>query len=80
QPFALNARSSANGWSQYRQVTVIDGQGQTACFTGKEALGTHHAVQGEQCVASASLPVKQAVCPCPSITVTCRYWLQPFAL
>ncbi|MFP3561588.1 DUF1028 domain-containing protein, partial [Paraburkholderia sp. SIMBA_049] len=40
---ALDRALSANGWSQYRQVTVIDGQGQTACFTGKEALGTHHA-------------------------------------
>ena len=52
---ALDRALSANGWSQYRQVTVIDGQGQAACFTGKEALGTHHAVRGEQCVAAGNL-------------------------
>ncbi|EDT02512.1 DUF1028 domain-containing protein [Burkholderia ambifaria] len=58
---ALDRALSANGWSQYRQVTVIDGQGQTACFTGKEALGTHHAVQGEQCVAAGNLLAAPAV-------------------
>ena len=40
---------------------MIDGQGQTACFTGKEALGTHHAVQGEQCVAAGNLLAAPAV-------------------
>ncbi|KGC07499.1 hypothetical protein DM81_3820 [Burkholderia multivorans] len=52
---ALERALSANGWSQYRQVTVIDGQGRTACFTGSEALGTHHAATGEQCVAAGNL-------------------------
>ena len=56
---ALDRALSANGWSQYRQVTVIDGQ--TACFTGKEALGTHHAVQGEQCAAAGNLLAAPAV-------------------
>ncbi|WP_246792906.1 DUF1028 domain-containing protein [Burkholderia perseverans] len=52
---ALDRALSANGWSQYRQVTVIDGQGRTALFSGKESLGLHHAVAGEQCVAAGNL-------------------------
>ena len=45
----------ANEWSEYRQVTVIDAQGRTAFFSGKEALGTHHAVAGRQCVAAGNM-------------------------
>ncbi|MBI0331332.1 DUF1028 domain-containing protein [Burkholderia plantarii] len=52
---ALDRALSANGWSQYRQVAVIDGQGRTALFSGKESLGLHHAVAGEQCVAAGNL-------------------------
>jgi uncharacterized Ntn-hydrolase superfamily protein len=52
---ALDRALNANGWSQYRQVTVIDGQGRTAFFTGKEALGVHNAVAGEQCVAAGNM-------------------------
>jgi len=52
---ALDRALSANGWSQHRQVTVIDGQGRTAFFTGSEALGVHNAVAGEQCVAAGNL-------------------------
>jgi uncharacterized Ntn-hydrolase superfamily protein len=52
---ALERALNANGWSQYRQVTVIDARGRTAFFSGKEALGVHHAVAGEQCVAAGNL-------------------------
>lgn len=52
---ALDRALNANGWSQYRQVAVIDGQGHTAFFTGKEALGVHNAVAGEQCVAAGNM-------------------------
>jgi uncharacterized Ntn-hydrolase superfamily protein len=52
---ALDRALSANGWSEYRQVTVIDGQGRTAFFSGKEALGVHNAVAGKQCVAAGNL-------------------------
>ncbi|WDD90750.1 DUF1028 domain-containing protein (plasmid) [Burkholderia sp. FERM BP-3421] len=58
---ALDRALHANGWSQHRQVTVIDGQGRTACFTGREALGTHHAAMGEQCVAAGNLLAAPAV-------------------
>lgn len=52
---ALERALGRNGWSQYRQVTVIDNQGRTALFSGQEALGLHNAVVGEQCVAAGNL-------------------------
>ena len=52
---ALERVLSANGWSEYRQVTVIDSQGQVALFTGQQALGVHNAVAGEQCVAAGNM-------------------------
>jgi uncharacterized Ntn-hydrolase superfamily protein len=52
---ALDQALDADEWSQYRQVTVIDAQGHTALFTGEEALGVHHAVAGEQCVAAGNM-------------------------
>lgn len=58
---ALDRALSANEWSEYRQVTVIDAQGRTAVFTGKQALGVHHAVAGDQCVAAGNLLAGKAV-------------------
>ncbi len=58
---ALQRALGANGWSQYRQVTVIDSQGRTALFSGKEALGLYNAVAGEQCVAAGNLLASEAV-------------------
>ncbi|WP_342651287.1 DUF1028 domain-containing protein [Pseudomonas sp. REB1044] len=52
---ALDQVLSANGWSEYRQVSVIDSQGQVALFTGSQALGVHHAVAGRQCAAAGNL-------------------------
>jgi len=52
---ALERALSETGWSEYRQVTVVDAQGRTAMFTGREALGVHHAVTGDQCVAAGNL-------------------------
>lgn len=46
---------SVNGWSQYWQVMVIDGQGQIVCFIGKEVFGMYYVVQGEQCVVVGNL-------------------------
>jgi uncharacterized Ntn-hydrolase superfamily protein len=52
---------TANGWSEYRQVTVIDSHGQVALFSGKQALGVHNAVAGEQCAAAGNLLASQQV-------------------
>lgn len=58
---ALDRALDADGWSQYRQVAVIDSQGHTAFFTGEEALGVHHAVAGEQCVAAGNMLARAEV-------------------
>ncbi|MDA7087214.1 DUF1028 domain-containing protein [Pseudomonas sp. SA3-5] len=52
---ALDQALSRNGYSQYRQVAVLDDQGRSALFTGSEALGVHNAQAGEQCVAAGNL-------------------------
>jgi uncharacterized Ntn-hydrolase superfamily protein len=52
---ALDGALGADVWRQYRQVTAIDAHGHTAVFTGKEALGIHHAVAGEQCVGAGNM-------------------------
>ena len=58
---ALDRALSSNGWSQYRQVTVIDAQGRVALFSGSQALGVHHAQAGEQCVAAGNLLADRGV-------------------
>jgi uncharacterized Ntn-hydrolase superfamily protein len=52
---ALDAALNEDEWSAYRQATVIDREGRTALFTGAEALGVHHAVAGQQCVAAGNM-------------------------
>lgn len=52
---ALERALREHAWSEYRQVTVVDSQGRTAIFTGQHALGVHHAVAGEQCVAAGNM-------------------------
>jgi uncharacterized Ntn-hydrolase superfamily protein len=52
---ALERALGSDPWSRYRQVTVIDAKGRTAFFTGEEALGVHHAVAGEGCVAAGNM-------------------------
>ncbi len=58
---ALDKALGSNGYSQFRQVTVIDSHGATALFTGSEALGVHNALAGEQCVAAGNLLSSPAV-------------------
>ncbi|TBV14355.1 DUF1028 domain-containing protein [Stutzerimonas kirkiae] len=58
---ALDRALSSNGWSQYRQVAVLDSQGNSALFSGSEALGRHNALAGEQCVAAGNLLAEGAV-------------------
>ena len=52
---ALDRALGSNGFSQYRQVAVLDGQGRSALFSGSETLGLNNAVAGEQCVAAGNL-------------------------
>ncbi|MFZ3152304.1 DUF1028 domain-containing protein [Pseudomonas sp.] len=52
---ALDQALSRNGYSQYRQVALLDSQGRSALFSGSQALGLHNALAGEQCVAAGNL-------------------------
>lgn len=52
---ALDQALSRNGYSQYRQVALLDSQGRSALFSGSETLGLHNALAGEQCVAAGNL-------------------------
>lgn len=58
---ALDQALARNGYSQYRQVAVLDGQGRSALFSGSQALGVHNALAGEQCVAAGNLLASTAV-------------------
>ncbi|QKJ88646.1 DUF1028 domain-containing protein [Paramixta manurensis] len=58
---ALESVLSSHGFSEYRQVTVIDSHGATAVFSGAKSLGTYHAVQGEECVAAGNMLADKAV-------------------
>jgi uncharacterized Ntn-hydrolase superfamily protein len=52
---ALDRALGESEWSEYRQVTVVDAHGRTAFYSGKQALGTYHAVAGKQCVAAGNM-------------------------
>ncbi|EJL04306.1 MULTISPECIES: DUF1028 domain-containing protein [Pseudomonas] len=52
---ALDRALARNGYSQYRQVAVVDAHGNAAIFSGAHALGTHNALAGAQCVAAGNL-------------------------
>lgn len=58
---ALDQALSRNGYSQYRQVALLDSQGRSALFSGSEALGLHNALASEQCVAAGNLLASPAV-------------------
>ncbi|AZD08768.1 hypothetical protein C4K26_3365 [Pseudomonas chlororaphis] len=58
---ALDQALTRNGYSQYRQVAVVDARGRTALFSGNHALGINNAVAGEQCVAAGNLLANSAV-------------------
>ncbi|MDR6959917.1 putative Ntn-hydrolase superfamily protein [Pseudomonas brassicacearum] len=52
---AVDRALARNGYSQYRQVAVVDAHGHTAIFTGSHALGIHNALAGDQCVVAGNL-------------------------
>ncbi|WP_085718002.1 DUF1028 domain-containing protein [Pseudomonas sp. B28(2017)] len=60
-PQALDHSLTRNGYSQYRQVAVVDAQGRTAVFSGNHALGINNALAGDQCVAAGNLLANSGV-------------------
>lgn len=52
---ALAAEMAAEPFADWRQVTVLDNQGQSAVWSGAHTLGTHHSRQGLNCVAAGNM-------------------------
>lgn len=58
---ALEAALATDQFSDYRQVTVIDAKGDSACFSGAKTLGIHNMVQGKNCVVAGNMLSQQSV-------------------
>ncbi|WP_413691795.1 DUF1028 domain-containing protein [Psychromonas sp. KJ10-2] len=58
---ALEAALATDQFSDYRQVTVIDAKGESACFSGAKTLGIHNMVQGNNCVVAGNMLSQQSV-------------------
>lgn len=54
----------SQGYSEYRQVTAIDAQGNTAFFSGSKTLGIHHALAGKECVVAGNMLADTRVIEC----------------
>ena len=52
---ALDRVMAAEKFPEYRQVAVVDSAGQTALFSGGNALGRHADAVGEGCIAAGNL-------------------------
>ena len=60
-PEALEALKRTAPHLQYRQLTLIDRDGRTACFSGSETLGIHAMAEGRDVVAAGNLLSNTAV-------------------
>ena len=58
---ALSQVVSETNHIQWRQLVLLDSMGCSALHTGKEVLGLHATVQGNQCAAAANLLSNQSV-------------------
>jgi uncharacterized Ntn-hydrolase superfamily protein len=58
---ALAQSLASDAYADYRQVTVIDGQGRSAHHSGAQTLGVHHARSGRDCVAAGNMLASPAV-------------------
>jgi len=60
---ALQQATKSEKYAQYRQIILMNTQGETAVFSGKETLGIHNTAQGKQCVAAGNLLKSLQVIP-----------------
>ncbi|MDT5067448.1 MAG: hypothetical protein QOK02_3603 [Mycobacterium sp.] len=58
---ALKAALAQEKFPDYRQLTVVDGHGNTAVHSGSQSLGVHTHVQGDQAVAAGNLLADESV-------------------
>jgi len=52
---ALDAVIAAEPYADWRQVTVLDNQGNSAVFSGAKTLGVNHTAQSAHCVAAGNM-------------------------
>ncbi len=52
---ALANAMTRRAFLEYRQLTVVDRRGNTACYTGEKILGTNADVAGDDCLAAGNL-------------------------
>ncbi|MDF7647554.1 DUF1028 domain-containing protein [Pantoea sp. Acro-805] len=52
---AMKSALAEDRYSEYRQVTVIDVNGNSTAFSGDKTLGIHHVAQGKNCVAAGNM-------------------------
>ncbi|MFM2478679.1 DUF1028 domain-containing protein [Celerinatantimonas sp. MCCC 1A17872] len=58
---ALNIAVSGDEFNAYRQVSVLDIHGDSACFSGAKTLGIHHSVKAQNCIAAGNMLANQQV-------------------
>lgn len=58
---ALDAVINAEPYADWRQVTVLDNQGNSAVFSGAKTLGVNNTVQGAHCVAAGNMLANSGV-------------------
>ncbi|MDJ0777339.1 MAG: DUF1028 domain-containing protein [Gammaproteobacteria bacterium] len=58
---AMDAVVASTACHDYRQLGVIDTQGQSALYTGAGALGCHATASGQHCIAAGNLLAHDAV-------------------
>jgi len=60
---AVKKATEREAYCQYRQIILMNNQGQSAVFSGQETLGIHNTAQGKQCVAAGNLLKSPQVIP-----------------
>lgn len=58
---ALKAALATDKFSTYRQVTVMNATGESACFSGAKTLGIHNMEEGKSCVVAGNMLANQSV-------------------
>jgi uncharacterized Ntn-hydrolase superfamily protein len=65
---AVNAAVTSTPFAQYRQLAVVNNQGETGLFTGDQVLGCFSSAQGQHCVAAGNLLANEGV---PAAMIHC---------
>lgn len=58
---AVNATVTSTPYAQYRQLALVNNQGETGVFTGDKVLGCFSTAQGKHCVAAGNLLANDGV-------------------